>query len=78
MLEIGTGWGGWSIHAAQKFGCRVTTLTLSREQYDLARQRIAAAGLADRIEVRLQDYRDLPAGDRYEMCIRDRTAAYNR
>jgi cyclopropane-fatty-acyl-phospholipid synthase len=69
VLEIGTGWGGWSIHAAQKFGCRVTTLTLSREQYDLARQRIAAAGLADRIEVRLQDYRDLPAGDRYGKLV---------
>ncbi|MBI3884959.1 MAG: class I SAM-dependent methyltransferase [Opitutae bacterium] len=58
VLEIGTGWGGWSLHAAQHYGCRVTTLTLSPQQHDLAAQRIAAAGLADRIEVRLQDYRD--------------------
>jgi cyclopropane-fatty-acyl-phospholipid synthase len=59
VLEIGTGWGAWSLHAAKHYGCRVTTLTISREQYDLARQRIAAAGLADRVEVRLQDYREL-------------------
>ncbi|WP_415908922.1 class I SAM-dependent methyltransferase [Oleiharenicola sp. Vm1] len=59
VLEIGTGWGGWSLHAAQHYGCRVTTLTLSRQQRDLAVQRIAAAGLSDRIEVRLQDYRDV-------------------
>lgn len=59
VLEIGTGWGGWSLHAAKHSGCRVTTLTISQEQYDLARRRIAEAGLADRIEVRLQDYREL-------------------
>ena len=59
VLEIGTGWGGWSIHAARNYGCRVTTLTISPQQYALARSRIAAAGLSDRIEVRLQDYRDL-------------------
>ncbi len=59
VLEIGTGWGGWSIHAAKNYGCRITTLTISQQQYDLARARIAAAGLSDRIEVRLQDYRDL-------------------
>lgn len=59
VLEIGTGWGGWSLHAAQHYGCRVTTLTLSQQQRDLAIGRIAAAGLADRIEVRLQDYRDV-------------------
>jgi cyclopropane-fatty-acyl-phospholipid synthase len=59
VLEIGTGWGGWSLHAARHYGCRVTTLTISQQQYDLASQQIAAAGLADRIEVRLQDYRDL-------------------
>ena len=59
VLEIGTGWGGWSLHAARKYGCRVTTVTISRQQHDLAVQRIAAAGLADRIEVRLQDYRDI-------------------
>ena len=59
VLEIGTGWGGWSLHAARHYGCRVTTLTISQQQYDLACRQIAAAGLTGRIEVRLQDYRDL-------------------
>ena len=59
VLEIGTGWGGWSLHAARHYGCRVTTLTISQQQRELAVKRIAAAGLADRIEVRLQDYRDV-------------------
>ncbi len=59
VLEIGTGWGGWSLHAAQHHGCRVTTVTISQQQYDHARARVAAAGLAGRIEVRLQDYREL-------------------
>jgi cyclopropane-fatty-acyl-phospholipid synthase len=59
LVEIGTGWGGLAIHAAQKYGCRVTTTTISKEQYALAGERIAAAGLGDRIELRLDDYRDL-------------------
>ena len=59
LLEIGTGWGGMAIHAAEQHGCRVTTTTISREQYDLARARVAAAGLEDRITVLLEDYRDL-------------------
>jgi cyclopropane-fatty-acyl-phospholipid synthase len=59
VLEIGTGWGGWSLHAARTHGCRVTTVTISQQQRDLAVQRIAAAGLSDRIDVRLQDYRDI-------------------
>ena len=59
VLEIGTGWGGFALHAAQRYGCRVTTTTLSRQQYELARERIAAAGLADRVTLLLQDYRDL-------------------
>ena len=59
LLEIGTGWGGMAIHAAQHYGCRVTTTTLSREQYELARSRIAAAGLSGRITLLLEDYRDL-------------------
>jgi len=59
VLEIGTGWGGWSLHAARKYGCRITTVTLSRQQHDLAVRHIAAAGLSERIEVRLQDYRDI-------------------
>lgn len=59
VLEIGTGWGGWSLHAASTYGCRVTTVTISREQHELASRRIAEAGLQDRVEVRFQDYRDL-------------------
>lgn len=59
VLEIGTGWGGWSLHAAKTYGCRVTTVTISRQQFDLATQRIAAAGLANRVTVELRDYRDL-------------------
>ena len=59
LLEIGTGWGSMAMHAATHFGCRVTSTTISREQYNLARERIAQAGLADRITVLLEDYRDL-------------------
>jgi cyclopropane-fatty-acyl-phospholipid synthase len=59
VLEIGTGWGGFALHAAGRYGCRVTTVTLSRRQLELARERIASVGLADRVEVRLADYRDL-------------------
>lgn len=58
VLEIGTGWGGWSLHAASTYGCRVTTLTISRQQYDLARRRVHEAGLSDRVDVRYEDYRD--------------------
>ncbi|HEX4511238.1 MAG TPA: cyclopropane-fatty-acyl-phospholipid synthase family protein [Burkholderiaceae bacterium] len=59
LLEIGTGWGGLALHAARHFGCRVTTTTISGEQHALARQRIEAAGLADRVTLLLDDYRDL-------------------
>jgi cyclopropane-fatty-acyl-phospholipid synthase len=59
VLEIGTGWGGFSLHAAGRHGCRVTTTTISRSQYHLACKRVEEAGLADRIEVLLEDYRDL-------------------
>jgi cyclopropane-fatty-acyl-phospholipid synthase len=59
LLEIGTGWGGLAIHAAATRGCRVTTTTISREQHAYALERIAEAGLTDRIEVLLRDYRDL-------------------
>jgi cyclopropane-fatty-acyl-phospholipid synthase len=59
LLEIGTGWGGLALHAAQHFGCRVTTTTISREQWTLARERVREAGLEDRIEVLCEDYRDL-------------------
>ncbi len=59
LLEIGTGWGGMAIHAAKHFGCRVTTTTISEEQYALAAERVRQAGLEDRISVVLQDYRTL-------------------
>ncbi len=67
VLEIGTGWGGFAMHAARHYGCRVTTTTISREQYELARQRIHAAGLADRIDVLLMDYRALKG--RYDKLV---------
>ncbi len=59
LLEIGTGWGGLALHAARNYGCRVTTTTISQQQFDVARQRIADAGLSDRVTLLLQDYRDL-------------------
>lgn len=59
VIEIGTGWGGFALHAAQRYGCRVTTTTISRNQYDLARERIRQAGLEDRVTVLLSDYREL-------------------
>ncbi|KAL7927347.1 Mycolic acid cyclopropane synthetase domain-containing protein [Trichoderma austrokoningii] len=60
VLEIGTGWGSFAIEAVKKTGCRVTTITLSTEQKAMAERRIEEAGLGDRIEVRLEDYRELP------------------
>lgn len=59
VLEIGTGWGSFALHAAEHYGCRVTTTTISKNQFELARERVAAAGLSDRITVLLEDYRDL-------------------
>ncbi|GGA78249.1 cyclopropane-fatty-acyl-phospholipid synthase [Arenimonas soli] len=59
LVEIGTGWGGLAVHAASRFGCRVTTTTISKEQHALATERVAAAGLSDRVTVLLEDYRDL-------------------
>lgn len=59
LLEIGTGWGGLAIHAAVKYGSRVTTTTISQQQFDVAQQRIVDAGLSDRVTLLLQDYRDL-------------------
>jgi cyclopropane-fatty-acyl-phospholipid synthase len=59
VLEIGSGWGALAIRAAAERGAYVTTLTLSSEQQKLARERAAAAGVADRVDVRLQDYRDV-------------------
>jgi len=59
VIEIGAGWGGLAIHAAARYGCHVTTTTISREQHDYAREKIARAGLSDRITLLLEDYRDL-------------------
>jgi cyclopropane-fatty-acyl-phospholipid synthase len=59
LIEIGTGWGGMAIHAAKKYGCRVTTTTISRQQYDFAKERIEREGLSGQITLLLQDYREL-------------------
>jgi cyclopropane-fatty-acyl-phospholipid synthase len=59
LLEIGTGWGGFAIFAAQNYGCRVTTTTISKQQHELAAKRIADAGLQDRITLLMDDFRDL-------------------
>ncbi|MEY4526810.1 MAG: Cyclopropane-fatty-acyl-phospholipid synthase [Nitrospirota bacterium] len=70
LLEIGTGWGGFAIHAASQYGCRVTTTTISRQQFDLAVQRIESAGLRDRVTVIQTDYRDLPQlSDRFDKLV---------
>ncbi|MBE5271348.1 cyclopropane-fatty-acyl-phospholipid synthase family protein [Stenotrophomonas sp. B2] len=59
VVEIGTGWGGFALHAAQHYGCHVTTTTISAEQHALATARVRAAGLEDRITLLMKDYRDL-------------------
>jgi cyclopropane-fatty-acyl-phospholipid synthase len=59
LLEIGTGWGGMAVHAASRYGCRVTTTTLSQEQYDYTVQRVSEAGLGEQVTVLCKDYRDL-------------------
>jgi len=59
VMEIGTGWGGFALHAATTYGCHVTTTTISREQHRLASERVKSAGLENRITVLLRDYRDL-------------------
>src|SRR3982074_908928 len=64
VLEIGCGWGGFAEYAAKTFGTRVVGLTISKEQRDFAQARIQNAGLGDKVEIRLQDYRD--ERDRYD------------
>lgn len=59
VLEIGTGWGGFAIHAARHYGCEVTTTTISAQQHALASRRVAEAGLSDRVRVLREDYRAL-------------------
>lgn len=67
LLEIGTGWGGMALYAASHRGCRVTTTTLSQQQYDYTRRRIDEQGLQDRVTLLLQDYRDLTG--RYDKLV---------
>jgi cyclopropane-fatty-acyl-phospholipid synthase len=59
VLEIGTGWGGFALYAAGELGCRVTTITISRAQWELARERVSAAGLEGLVDVQLRDYREI-------------------
>lgn len=67
VLEIGTGWGGFCLHAASRYGCRVTSTTISAEQRALALERVARAGLADRVAILGRDYRDLDG--RYDKLV---------
>ncbi len=67
VLEIGTGWGGFAVYAAERYGCRVTTTTISREQHAYACERVRAAGLEDHIDVLLEDYRTLKG--RYDKLV---------
>lgn len=71
LLEIGTGWGSFAIRAVERFGCRVTSLTLSKEQKVLAERRIEEAGFSDRISVELCDYRlhKKSDGGRYDKIV---------
>lgn len=59
LLEIGTGWGGFAVHAAKNYGCRITTTTISQQQYDFARKRFLEEGVHDRVRLLTSDYRDL-------------------
>jgi cyclopropane-fatty-acyl-phospholipid synthase len=67
VVEIGTGWGSFALHAAATYGCRVTTTTISREQHAVATERVREAGLDDRVTVLLEDYRDLSG--RYDKLV---------
>lgn len=57
VLEIGSGWGGFAIYAAKNFGCRITTVTISQEQFKYAKERISREGLEDQVQIELKDYR---------------------
>jgi cyclopropane-fatty-acyl-phospholipid synthase len=69
LLDIGCGWGGLIIHAAKNYGVKAVGITLSEAQAELARKRIADAGLTERCEVRLLDYRDLPDHERFDKVV---------
>ena len=62
LLDVGCGWGSLALHAAQEYGARAVGVTLSQEQATYARKRVAEAGLTDRVEIRVQDYREIPDG----------------
>src|SRR6185369_11416785 len=59
VLEIGSGWRGFALHAAGELGCRVTSITVSPAQHELASERVRAAGLSDRVSIELRDYREI-------------------
>jgi len=59
VLEIGSGWGGFALYAAGELGCRVTSITISREQHELARERVRVAGLEHLVDIQLRDYREI-------------------
>lgn len=59
VLEIGSGWGGFAVHAVKRYGCRITTVTISKEQYAYAKARFEREGIADKVTIELQDYRDI-------------------
>lgn len=59
VLEIGSGWGGFALYAAGELGCRVTSITISKEQHDLATERVKAAGLEHLVDIQLRDYREI-------------------
>ena len=67
LLEIGSGWGGFSVHAAKNHGCRITTVTISEEQYRYARERFEREGVSDRVEILLRDYRAVEG--RYDKVV---------
>jgi len=69
LLDVGCGWGGLARFAAREFGARVYGITLSREQLDLARQRVAEEGLQEQVQLELLDYRDLPADGRFDKVV---------
>jgi len=69
LLDVGCGWGGLVMHAAQHYGVDATGITLSEQQFALANERIATAGLSDRARVRLQDYREVDAAQPYDALV---------
>jgi cyclopropane-fatty-acyl-phospholipid synthase len=69
LLDVGCGWGGLARYAAREFGAKVFGITLSKEQLELARERVKAEGLEDQVELQLLDYRDLPQDGRFDKVV---------